>query len=77
LPGSAFRPYEADYWRIILWGIKLNAGRGNLALHKKLSNLMKRIPYHDKKYFIPIEIDADDHKKGVPVRTTWSKNMYN
>jgi hypothetical protein len=38
---------------------------------------MKRIPYHDKKYFIPIEIDADDHKKGVPVRTTWSKNMYN
>jgi pimeloyl-ACP methyl ester carboxylesterase len=40
-PGSAFRIYQPDYWRLILWGIRLNAGRGNLALHKKLQNLME------------------------------------
>lgn len=75
-PGSAFRPYELDYWRIILWGIRLNAGRGNLALHKKLQNLMERTSYHDETFFTPVEIDADDSEKGVPLRTIWSKNMY-
>jgi proline iminopeptidase len=75
-PGSAFRPYQADYWRVILWGIRLNAGRGNLALHKRLQNLMGRASYHDRSLFKPAEIDADDFDKGVPIRTIWSKNMY-
>jgi proline iminopeptidase len=75
-PGSAFRIYEPDFWRIIFWGIRLNAGRGNLALHKKLQNLMERASYHNQELFKPTQIDADDHEKGVPIRTIWSKNMY-
>jgi proline iminopeptidase len=75
-PGSAFRIYEPDYWRLILWGIRLNAGRGDLALHKNLQNLMGRAAYHDKSFFRLVEIDLDDHEKGVPIRTIWSKNMY-
>jgi proline iminopeptidase len=75
-PGSAFRIYEADYWRIILWGIRLNAGRGSLALHKKLQNLMARATYHDETFFRPVEIDSGDHQQGVPIRTIWTKNMY-
>jgi len=23
-----------------------------------------------------VAIDADDHEKGVPIRTLWSRNMY-
>jgi 3-oxoadipate enol-lactonase len=76
LPGSAFRFYELDYWRIILWGVRLNAGRGNLALHKQLQNLMECTAYHDKTLFTPVGIDAGDYEKGVPIRTIWSKNMY-
>jgi proline iminopeptidase len=75
-PGSAFRFYERDYWQIVLWGIRLNAGRGSLALHKKLQNLMGRASYHDQSLFRPVEIEADDDQKGVPIRTIWSKNMY-
>jgi proline iminopeptidase len=75
-PGSAFHIYEPDYWRIILWGIRLNAGRGDLTLHKRLQNLMERASYHDKTFFVPVEIDADDYEKGVPIRTIWSRNMY-
>lgn len=75
-PGSAFHIYEPDYWRIIVWGIRLNAGRGDLALHKRLQNLMERASYHDKAFFTPVEIDADDYEKGVPIRTIWTKNMY-
>jgi proline iminopeptidase len=75
-PGSAFRIYEPDYWRIILWGIRLNAGRGDLALHHRLQNLMERASYHDRSFFTPVETDAEDYEKGVPIRTIWSKNMY-
>jgi proline iminopeptidase len=75
-PGSAFRIYEPDYWRLILWGIRLNAGRGDIALHKRLQNLMARASYYDQTFFRPVQIDADDSDKGVPIRTIWSKNMY-
>jgi len=75
-PGSAFKINEPDYWRIIVWGIRLNAGRGDLALHKKLQNLMEGSSYHNKSYFNPVGIDDDDYEKGVPIRTIWSRNMY-
>ncbi len=75
-PGSAFRVYERDYWRIILWGMRLNGGRDDLALHKKLQNLMARASYYYEAFFTPAVIDADDYEKGIPIRTIWSKNMY-
>jgi len=75
-PGSAFQIYEPDYWRIIVWGMRLNARRGDLALHKKLQNLMEQASYYDETFFRPVEVDADDREKGVPIRTVWSKNMY-
>ena len=75
-PGSAFRIFELDYWRIIIWGIRINGGRADLALHKRLQNLMEGASYHDKAFFTPVEIDADDYEKGVPIRMIWSKNMY-
>jgi proline iminopeptidase len=76
LPGSAFHSTELDYWRIILWGMRLNAGRGDLAMHKRLQNLMEYTSFHKKEYFIPEEISLDDYSQGVPIRTIWSKNMY-
>ena len=75
-PGSAFHFTHTDYWRIIFWGMRLNAGRGDLAMHKKLQNLMEYASYYNKKYFVPEEIAQDDYEQGVPIRTIWSKNMY-
>ena len=75
-PGSAFRVTEADYWRVIIWGIRVNAGRADLALHKQLQNLMGRASYYDPTLFTPLPIEADDYEKGVPVRMIWSRNMY-
>jgi proline iminopeptidase len=76
MPGSAFRMCDADYWRIIIWGIRINAGRGNLALHKKLQNLMEGASYFEKTLFKALEIDENDYEKGVPIRMIWGKNMY-
>jgi proline iminopeptidase len=75
-PGSAYRVYERDFWRVVLWGMRLNGGRGSLALHKRLQNLMGRESYYDKSLFTPVEIEPDDYDTGVPVRTIWSRNMY-
>jgi proline iminopeptidase len=75
-PGSAFRIYQREWWNIVIWGMRLNGGRGDLALHKRLQNLMGSASFHDKTFFTPVEIDAEDHLKGVPIRTIWSKNMY-
>jgi len=74
-PGSAYRVYEPDFWRVVLWGMRLNAGRGDLALHKRLQNPMGRESYHDESLFTPMVIEPDDYDKGVPVRTIWSRNM--
>jgi proline iminopeptidase len=75
-PGSAFHMTDADYWRVIIWGMRINGGRADLALHKRLYNLMAGASYYDRALFSPLAIDADDHEKGVPVRMIWSKNMY-
>lgn len=75
-PGSAFRIYERDYWRVILWDIRLNVGRGTLALHKRLQNLMEGAAYHNKACFTPVAISPEDVQRGVPVRTIWTRNLY-
>lgn len=75
-PGSAFRISEPDFWRIIIWGIRVNGGRESLAVHKKLANLMQEKAFHDPSHFQPLEIHPEDYAKGVPVRMIWSKNMY-
>jgi proline iminopeptidase len=75
-PGTAFSVIQADYWRVILWGMRINSGRGDLALHKQLYNLMQGASFHDPSFFAPLEIDEDDKYQGVPIRMIWSRNMY-
>ena len=61
---------------LIGWGIRIKLGWGNLALHKKLQNLMGRACYYDKTQFTPLEIDADDRHQGIPIRELlWGRNM--
>jgi pimeloyl-ACP methyl ester carboxylesterase len=76
MPWSKWHFYEADAWRLMLWGLQVKYGRGSLATHKKLQNLMTSASFHDKSYFTPLEIDSDDYDKGIPIREIiWGKNM--
>lgn len=76
MPGSLWRMTDGDYWRLIVWGLQVKLGTGSLATHKQLQNLMEGASYYDKTFFKPLKIEADDHKKGVPVREVlWGKNM--
>lgn len=75
-PGSAFGVLEADFWRVIIWGMRINAGRADLAQHKRLLNLMTEVSYHDRSRFTPVPITDADGDLGVPIRMIWARNMY-
>lgn len=76
MPGSIWKASDPEFWQLAVWGIQVKTGRGSFATHKKLQNLMERASYYDKAFFTPIEVNADDHKKGIPIREiVWGKNM--
>jgi proline iminopeptidase len=75
-PGTAFKVFQADYWRVIIWGMQINGGRGNMSMHKRLYNLMQGASFHDPTLFTPLEIKEDDARQGIPIRMIWSRNMY-
>lgn len=76
LPFSAYGPFDVEYWQIIIWGTRIGNGRANLALHKKLQNIMESTLFHDVSFFEPLVVEKDDREKGVPIRMIWSKNMW-
>ena len=77
MPGSAWTWRQKEYWQLMYWGIRLQNGRGNFAMHKRLMYLMAEASYVDKSYVPPLEIDAADKDKLTPVRFKWSKALWN
>jgi len=77
MPDSAWTWSQKEYWQLMYWGIRLQNGRGNLEMHKRLMYLMQEASYVDKSYVPPLEIDADDKDKLTPVRFKWSKALWN
>lgn len=77
MPGSAWTWDQKEYWQLMYWGIRLQNGRGDLAMHKRLMHLMREASYVDKSFVPPLEIDVDDKGKLTPVRFKWSKALWN
>ena len=77
MPGSAWTWRQKEYWQLMYWGIRLQNGRGNLAMHKRLMYLMAEASFVDKAYVPDLKIDADDKDKLTPVRFNWSKALWN
>ncbi|MCK5313784.1 MAG: alpha/beta hydrolase [Anaerolineales bacterium] len=75
MPGSSWNVFEAEYWNFMIWGLRVVSGRGDLALHKKLQNIMEAASYQNKRLFTPVEIEGDDYKKGIPIRMIWTKKI--
>jgi len=77
MPGSAWKWNQKEYWQLMYWGILLQNGRGNLAMHKRLMHLMREASYVNKSFVPPLEIDENDKDKPTPVRFKWSKALWN
>lgn len=75
LPGSRWKWTDAEFWKCVMWGIRLRYGWGSLELHKRLSNLMACPGYFDQSFFTPAVIRPGDRSKGVPIRYLWLRNL--
>ena len=76
MPGSAWSWYEKEYWQLMYWGIRLQNGRGDLAMHKRLMHLMQQASFFDKSHVPPLEINESDRNTPTPVRFQWSKALW-
>ena len=62
---------NGDFWRLLTYGARLMYGRGSLALHKKMLNLLYRYSYADHRQAPQVEIFAEDRHQPAPVRDRW------
>ena len=76
MPGSAWSWTQKGYWQLIYWGVRLKGGRGNLAMHKRLMNLIEGVSFVDKS-LVPLQtIRENDHTIPTPVRFKWSNAVW-
>jgi len=76
LPGSAWAWHQKEYWQLIYWGILLQSGHGDLAMHKRLMHILEEASYVDKSRVLPLVIDERDKGTATPVRFRWSKALW-
>ncbi len=56
-------PWNPRFWRVVLWGMRLSRGGGNLALHKRLDQLFADVSYVGKSLVPQITIEeGDEHR---------------
>ena len=83
---SAFRrfhgmPYcwpvtSPDFWRFSWESRRLSHGRGDLAQHKRLLNLLLSHEYQDRSAAPPAPpVQAGDHQRPAPIRDRWPASI--
>jgi len=77
MPGSAWRWNQKEYWQLMYWGMRLQNGHGNLAMHKQLMHLMQEASFVDKSFVPPLDINEEDKNTPTPVRFKWSQALWN
>jgi proline iminopeptidase len=66
-----WRPWQLDFWRFNLWGLRLMRGGGSLADHKRLKKLFEFISFVDKSKVPQVIIEVGDEKRPPPLRDRW------
>ena len=66
-----------DRFRYIYWGFRLSWGLGgNLALHKRMLQLLSDASYADKSLAPRVRIDEGDRHRPAPVRDVWPRTIF-
>ncbi len=76
LPASKWNIISLEYWYIILRGLLLTYGFGNLEKHKNYENFMLKASFFNKSFIKFNHISKGDRNNGVPIRSIWSKNLF-
>lgn len=62
---------DPSLWRFIWWGLRLSTGRGNLAVHKRVVHLIRRVSHVNRALVPELEIAAQDAHLPAPIRDRW------
>jgi pimeloyl-ACP methyl ester carboxylesterase len=66
-----------DRWRFAYWGFRLGWGiAGNLAIHKRLAQLLAEASYANKALVPRIQIAPGDQHRPAPVRDSWPRTVF-
>jgi proline iminopeptidase len=66
---------DPEYWQVLWWGFRLFIGWNNLAVHKRLNNLVETASFVDKSLAELAEIEAGDRHRPPPKRDDWFKTV--
>jgi pimeloyl-ACP methyl ester carboxylesterase len=66
---------DQAYWQALWWGFRLFVGWNNLAVHKRLNNLVEEASFVDKSLAELAEIEAADKHRPPPLRDGWFKTV--
>jgi proline iminopeptidase len=66
---------DSEYWQALWWGFRLFVGWNNLAVHKRLNNLVEAASYLNKELAELEEIEPGDHRRSPPRRDDWFKTV--
>jgi proline iminopeptidase len=66
---------DPEYWQVLWWGFRLFIGWNNLAIHKRLNNLVEEASFVDKSLAELAEIEVGDNHRPSPKRDKWFKTV--
>lgn len=62
---------DREFWQAAWWGFRLFSGWNNLAVHKRLNNLVKAASFVDKRLAALEAIEPGDEQRPPPERDDW------
>lgn len=62
---------DRNFWRFIIWGLQVGNGWGNLAIHKRLVQLIRQASVYQSKGVVSIPMEPGDETRPAPVRDRW------
>lgn len=62
---------DREWWQCVAYGTLIILGKGNLALHKRLDNLVEKASFVDKRLVELWAIEEGDSRRPPPVRARW------
>jgi proline iminopeptidase len=66
---------DREWWQCFWLGFRQMLGLGNLAVHKKLDNLVEKASFVDQQYVELWTIAPGDHKLPAPPRARWLRTV--
>lgn len=73
--GVGWRWLDPSFWRLIGLIAQLRRGRGSLATHKRMMQLILQRSYKDRRLMPPITIEPGDEQRPAPPRNRWGASV--